>query len=155
LLDGRRKRLSAKEKVMASECCGSDKKKPKQADCCGGSEKKTVLLYACSGGANVAEIADRAARELMFAGCGSMFCLAGIGAGIQGMVQKAKDADVNVVIDGCPVDCAKKIFDNAGVTNYQYIRVTDLGIEKVKGVRATDEQVAAVVARVKEVLAGA
>jgi len=140
---------------MASECCGSDKKKPKQADCCGGSEKKTVLLYACSGGANVAEIADRAARELMFAGCGSMFCLAGIGAGIQGMVQKAKDADVNVVIDGCPVDCAKKIFDNAGVTNYQYIRVTDLGIEKVKGVRATDEQVAAVVARVKEVLAGA
>ena len=140
---------------MASECCGSDKKKPKQADCCGGSEKKTVLLYACSGGANVAEIADRAARELMFAGCGSMFCLAGIGAGIQGMVQKAKDADVNVVIDGCPVDCAKKIFDNAGVTNYQYIRVTDLGIEKVKGVRATDEQVAAAVAKVREVLAKA
>jgi len=140
---------------MASGCCGSGKKKPKQADCCGGSAKKTVLLYACSGGANVAEIADRAARELMFAGCGSMFCLAGIGAGIPGMVQTAKDADVNVVIDGCPVDCAKKIFDKAGVTNYQYIRVTDLGIEKVKGVRATDEQVAAVVARVKEVLAGA
>jgi uncharacterized metal-binding protein len=139
---------------MASECCGSSKKKPKQADCCGGA-KKTVLLYACSGGANVAEIADRTARELMFAGCGSMFCLAGIGAGIQGMVQTAKDADVNVVIDGCPMDCAKKIFDNAGVTNYRYIRVTDLGIEKVKGVRATDEQVAAAVTKVKEVLAKA
>jgi len=123
-------------------------------ECCG-EAKKTVLLYACSGGANVAEIADRAARELMFSGCGSMFCLAGIGAGIPGMVQTAKDADVNVVIDGCPVDCAKKIFDKAGVTNYQYIRVTDLGIEKVKGVRATDEQVAAAVARVKEVLAKA
>jgi uncharacterized metal-binding protein len=27
-----------------------------------------VLLYACSGGANMAEIADRAARELMFSG---------------------------------------------------------------------------------------
>jgi uncharacterized metal-binding protein len=139
---------------MASECCGSSKKKPKQADCCG-EAKKTVLLYACSGGANVAEIADRAARELMFSGCGSMFCLAGIGAGIPGMVQTAKDADVNVVIDGCPMDCAKKIFDNAGFTNYRYIRVTDLGIEKVKGVRATDEQVAAAVARVKEVLAKA
>jgi len=123
-------------------------------ECCG-EAKKTVLLYACSGGANVAEIADRAARELMFSGCGSMFCLAGIGAGIPGMVQTAKDADVNVVIDGCPVDCAKKIFDKAGVTNYQYIRVTDLGIEKVKGVRATDEQVAAVVAKVREVLAKA
>jgi len=81
---------------MAPECCGS--KKPKQAECCGGSAKKTVLLYACSGGANVAEIADRAARELMFSGCGSMFCLAGIGAGIQGMVQTAKDADLNLVL---------------------------------------------------------
>jgi uncharacterized metal-binding protein len=31
--------------------------------------------------------------------------------------------------------------------------VTDLGIEKVKGIRCTDEQVAKVVAKAKEVLA--
>jgi uncharacterized metal-binding protein len=137
-----------------TECCDSENQKQEPSSCCGGA-KKTVLLYACSGGANVAEVADRAARELMFSGCGSMFCLAGIGAGIPNMVEAAKDADVNVVIDGCPMDCAKKIFDNAGVTNYQYIRVTDLGIEKVKGVCATDEQVAAAVAKVREVLAKA
>jgi uncharacterized metal-binding protein len=117
---------------------------------CGG---KSVLFYACSGGANVAEIADRAARELMFEGRGSMFCLAGIGAGIQGMVQQARDADVNLVIDGCPMDCARKIFDAAGIANYAYVKVTDLGIEKVKGVRGTDEQVKTVVARAQEVLA--
>jgi uncharacterized metal-binding protein len=140
---------------MAAECCGSGKKKLKAADCCGGSAKKTVLLYACSGGANVAEIADRAARELMFSGCGSMFCLAGIGAGIQGMVQTAKDADLNLVLEGCPMDCAKKIFDNAGITNYVQVKVTDLGIEKVKGVRATDDQVASLVAKAREVLARA
>ena len=58
-----------------SECeCGS----------CG--PEKTVLIYACSGGANVAEISDHAARELMFAGQGTMFCLAGLGADIQAMV---------------------------------------------------------------------
>jgi len=137
---------------MASECCGSSKKKPKRADCCGGA-KKAVLLYACSGGANVAEIADRAARELMFSGCGSMFCLAGIGAGIQGMVQTAKDADLNLVLEGCPMDCAKKVFDNAGITNYVQVKVTDLGIEKQKGIRATDEQVARVAAKAREVIA--
>jgi uncharacterized metal-binding protein len=114
-----------------------------------------VLLYACSGGANVAEISDRAARELMFAGKGQMFCLAGLGAGIQNMIQTAKDADLNLVIDGCPMDCAKKIFDNAGVTNTIQIRVTDLGIDKAKGVRATDEQVRKVVAKASEVLAKA
>jgi uncharacterized metal-binding protein len=112
-----------------------------------------VLLYACSGGANVAEIADKAARVMMFGGCGTMFCLAGIGAGIGGMIQTAKDADVNLVIDGCPMDCAKKVFEKAGITNYRYIKVTDLGIEKTKGVRGTDEQVAKVVAKAREVLA--
>src|SRR5574340_108392 len=123
------------------------------ADCACGGGKKTVLLYACSGGANVAEISDRAARELMFGGSGTMFCLAGLGAGIQGMIQTAKDADVNLVIDGCPMDCAKKVFEKAGVTNYAYFKVTDLGIEKAKGVRCTSEQVAKVIAKAKEVLA--
>ena len=138
---------------MAEGKCGSCK--PKGDGCCGGVAQKTVLLYACSGGANVAEVADRAARELMFSGAGTMFCLAGLGAGIPAMVQKAKDADVNLVIDGCPMDCAKKVFEKAGITNYQYIRVTDSGIEKIKGVRATDEQVAALVAKAREVLAKA
>ena len=123
---------------------------------CGSSEcKKTVLLYACSGGANVAEISDKVCRELMFAGAGTMFCLAGLGADIQGMIQTARDADVNLVIDGCPVDCARKIFEKAGLTNYQYIKVTDLGIEKVKGVRCTQEQVDTVMAKAREVLAQA
>ena len=126
---------------MASECCGG--------------KKKTVLLYACSGAANVAEVADRAARLLMFENAGSMFCLAGIGAGIPKMVQAAREADLNVILEGCPMDCAKKIFDNARIANYVQVRVTDLGIEKVKGVRATDEQVARAAAKAKEALATA
>ena len=122
------------------------------SNCCCGDKctQKTVLFYACSGGANVAEVADRATRQLMDDGCGTMFCLAGLGAQIQGMVQTAKDADLNIVLDGCPVDCAKKIFDKVGVSNYVQIRVTDLGMEKVKGIRATDEQVATLVAEAKK-----
>jgi uncharacterized metal-binding protein len=136
---------------MADGCCGSEK--PKTAAGCGCGAKKTVLLYACSGGANVAEAADRAARQLMFDGQGSMFCLAGLGAGIPNMIQTAKDADLNVVLEGCPVDCAKKIFDKAGIANYVHVRVTDLGIEKVKGVRATDEQIAKVAAATRQAIA--
>ncbi len=117
--------------------------------CCGGNGKR-VLFYACSGGANVAEVADRAARELMASGDGIMFCLAGLGAGIDGMIQTARDADLNVVLDGCPMDCAKSIFDRCHLTNYVQVRATDLGIEKVKGVRATDQQVAALVAKARQ-----
>jgi len=136
-----------------AECCESGKPKRADASCCSGSGK-TVLVYACSGGANVAEVADRAARELMFTGSGTMFCLAGLGADIEEMVQTARDADLNLVIDGCPMDCAKKVFERHGLTNYKQIKVTDLGIEKTKGVRATPEQVDRAIAKAKEVLAG-
>ena len=132
-----------------SDCCDSKK----QTACCGGASKKNVLLYACSGGANVAEVADRAAREMASSGCGTMFCLAGLGADIQGMIQTAKDADMNVVIDGCPMDCARKTFDRVGVTNYRQLKVTDLGIEKVKGVRCTQEQIDRVMEKTREIIA--
>ena len=122
---------------------------------CGCGKQRNVLFYACSGGANVGEVADRAARALMVAGEGTMFCLAGLGGDIQGMVQTARDADVNVVIEGCPMDCAKKTFDRHGITNYTQIKVTDLGIEKTKGVRCNDAEVEKVVAAVKTKMADA
>ena len=134
-----------------ADCCKDNKAKQDGASCCG--EGRTVLLYACSGGANVAEIGDKAARELMFGGCGTMFCLAGLGADIEDMVQTARDADLNLLIDGCPMGCAKKVFDRHGLTNYRQIKVTDLGIEKQKGVRCSQDQIDNVVAKAREVLA--
>ena len=71
------------------------------------------------------------------------------------MVQTARDADVNLVIDGCPMDCAKKTFDRHVITNYTQVKVTDLGIEKVKGVRCTQEQVDKVVTKAREAIASA
>ena len=136
-----------------SDCCGTPKPTNEASCCCGSDDKKVVLLYACSGGANVGEISDKAARELMFEGKGTMFCLAGLGGDIQGMVQTARDADVNLVIDGCPMDCAKKCFDRHGITNYTQIKATELGIEKVKGVSCTDEQVGRVMTVAREKLA--
>ena len=119
------------------------------------SNGKTILFYSCSGAANVAEIADKAARAMMFAGAGSMSCLAGLGAGLESMIQAASDADLNVIIDGCPMDCAKLIFDRCDLTNYVQVKVTDFGVEKAKGVRATDEQVADMVLCIKTVMAEA
>jgi len=109
-----------------------------------------VLLYSCSGAANVAEAADRACRQLSSEGRGSMFCLAGLGAGLEPMIQAAEDAELNIVVDGCDMDCGKKILDKCGIRNYIQIKVTDLDIEKAKDVPVTDEQVQVVVKRVRE-----
>ena len=118
----------------------------------GKKTKKNLLLYSCSGAANVAEIADRAARQLMEEGHGAMFCLAGLGAGIDSMIQAARDAELNILLDGCSMDCALRIFENCGITNVIQLKVTDMGIEKTKGVRATEEEVARAVDFVKQEL---
>ena len=123
--------------------------------CACGTAKKSVMLYACSGAANVAEIADRVARRLTREGAGSMFCLAGLGAEVPAIVEAAKKADLSIVLDGCPVDCSRKIVEKIGLENTRIIRITDLGIGKAKGVPVTDEQVEKVYQEALRVLASA
>ncbi len=98
------------------------------ADCCTGGVK---LLYSCSGAADVGQIADGVSRKLRDRAFARMTCLAGIGADLSGFVESAKGADVNITIDGCPVQCAKKTLERIGVTPLSYI-LTDFGIEKGK-----------------------
>ena len=96
------------------------------AECCGTATK---LIYACSGAADVGEIADQVARKLRSEEFAKMTCLAGIGAGLSGYVQSAKGADENITIDGCSVACAKKTLEKIGVKPNAYI-LTDLGLVK-------------------------
>jgi len=101
--------------------------------CCGAAQPRMIL--ACSGGSNVGQLTNQAAVELTREGQGRMFCLAGLGGGIPGLVQAARGAVENggvLVLDGCAVGCAKAIAEQAGLAGYDYLVVTDLGIDKVK-----------------------
>ncbi len=60
-----------------------------------------LMIYACSGAADMGEIADGVARKLRDEGFAKMSCLAAIGADLSGYVQTAKAADTVVAIDGC------------------------------------------------------
>ena len=94
---------------------------------CGGVK----LIYACSGAANTGYLADTVSRKLMKDGAGKMTCLAAIGAELSGFIESAKCAEKNIVIDGCPVACGKKIFDNLNLP-FEHFTITDLGVEKGK-----------------------
>jgi len=107
---------------------------------CSGGE---TLIFACSGAADVGAISDGAARKMTKDGVGKMFCLAGVGGRVEGIVQKTRAATRIVAIDGCSLDCTKKCLELAGLANFTYVRVTDLGFEKGKS-PATDENVAKV-----------
>jgi uncharacterized metal-binding protein len=69
-----------------------------------------------------------------------MSCLAGLGADLSGFIESAKSACKNVVVDGCPVSCAKKIMEKKGVTNFEHILITDHDFKK-GDTKITDENV--------------
>jgi uncharacterized metal-binding protein len=98
------------------------------------------LIFPCSGAADVGAIADQAGRKLSREGIGNMFCLAGIGGGVSGIIESAKAASGILAIDGCPIDCAKKTLEKAGIKGFTHLRVTDHGLTKGKSA-VTDESV--------------
>ena len=91
-----------------------------------------TLIFACSGAADVGGIADLAARKLTAEGTGKMFCLAGVGGRVPGILKTTGEAEHILAIDGCPLDCTKLSLEGAGFSGFQHMRITDLGLEKGK-----------------------
>ena len=90
-----------------------------------------VLVFPCSGGSDVGELSDRVGRRIAQCGQAKMFCLAGIGAHIPGMIESAKAANKIVAIDGCRISCAKKTLEQAGFKPIAH-NLKDMGFEKGK-----------------------
>jgi uncharacterized metal-binding protein len=98
---------------------------------CAGSEAPR-LIFACSGASNLGRISDLAARALTKDGVGKMYCLAGIGGRVSGIIENTRAASRIFAIDGCDQDCAKKCLELAGFNQVEQLRLQDLGMEKGK-----------------------
>ena len=85
--------------------------KDTQNACCSGAMR---LVFPCSGAADVGAIADQVGRKISREGLGKMYCLAGIGGHVQGILDTTESADEIISIDGCPVACATKTLEHAG-----------------------------------------
>ncbi len=101
----------------------------KSACACGSAPK---LIFPCSGAADVGAIADQAARKLTKDGAGKMFCLAGIGGRVSGIMATTESAARILAIDGCPLNCAKNTLELAGFKKYEHVQLAELGMEKGK-----------------------
>jgi uncharacterized metal-binding protein len=97
-----------------------------------GCAKPVALFLACSGAADLGAISDQVARALAREGAGKMFCLAGVGAGVSGMVKTAEAARPLVMIDGCGVECGRQCLERAGITEFVHVQLEGLGYEKGK-----------------------
>lgn len=93
---------------------------------CGSAE---FMVLACSGACDLGQITDTVARKLRDNGVRKMNCLAVVGAGIEKSIEDFKSKNI-LMLDGCPIDCGKQILDKAGLKDYKYVRITDLGYKK-------------------------
>jgi uncharacterized metal-binding protein len=62
---------------------------------------------------------------------GNSTCLAAVGAELSGFIESARSATKNIVLDGCPVACGKRIFEAKGLP-FEHFVMTDFGVEKGK-----------------------
>ncbi|MFC1717707.1 putative zinc-binding protein [Candidatus Poribacteria bacterium] len=80
--------------------------------CCEGDER---LVFPCSGASDVGGLSDEVSRKMSKEEVGRMYCLAAIGAGVESFVETTKAATQVMAIDGCPVGCATKCLEKAGI----------------------------------------
>jgi uncharacterized metal-binding protein len=84
---------------------------------------------------------------------GKMYCLAGIGARVDGILANTRSAAKVLVIDGCEEECARKTMELAGFCGFAHIQLErDLGFEK-GATRVTAARIRQVADRGAELLA--
>ncbi len=117
-----------------------------KAPCTCGSNEKNRLIFPCSGQANTGQISNQAAIELSNEGYGSFVCTALLASGSESLAERGREVHEVVAIDGCGMNCARKIAEQAGVPVHQHLIVTDLVVAKNTTDRSfTKEQVESIV----------
>jgi len=112
---------------------------------CGANEPKRII-FPCAGQANVGQLTNLAAVQLTEEGYGSIACASLLAIGTESLIENALNADEVVILDGCPMQCAKKIAGAHGIAAGQYLVMTELGITKGPSKSYTDDDIEKIVA---------
>lgn len=115
-------------------------------------EADIVGIFPCAGASNVGQLSNAIAVELHKKGVGNMMCTVGIGGKRPGLLKSAEACESIIVIDGCPVNCAKATMEEAGIPIGKHILLTDLDIKKNKDLDLDPVQVKEVLSRVEGML---
>jgi uncharacterized metal-binding protein len=112
---------------------------------CGANEPQRIIV-PCAGQANVGQLTNLAAIQLTEEGYGNIACAALLATGSESLIATAMNADEVVILDGCPMLCAKKIAGAQGIPAGQHLVITELGITKGPSKSYTDDDIEKIVA---------
>jgi uncharacterized metal-binding protein len=118
------------------------------------SEKAIFVCFGCL--SNLGRLTGVAALEVVDeigVEKANIFCLGALATGGKIVIEKTKNAEKIVVVDGCSLSCAKKIVEGAGFSPDAAINLMeDLGMTKGKPLDYTREDVLKVKEAIKKAL---
>ncbi|OPY31055.1 MAG: DGC domain protein [Methanomassiliicoccales archaeon PtaU1.Bin124] len=103
-------------------------------------EAGEMMIFPCAGACNVGQLANDLAKDLSNKSMGKMACIAAVGAGGVMAINAAKKTKVLLVLDGCPVGCAKKIMEKNGLETTVQVLMTDIGMKKTDVLSYSEEE---------------
>lgn len=98
------------------------------------STEQKPLIYSCSGCSSAAQMANHLAIKIDRSGSAEMSCIAGVGGNVKSLVKTANSGRKIIVLDGCPLACAKACLSNHNITPDAHFDLTKFGVKKQKGV---------------------
>ena len=88
------------------------------------------LVYACSGCSSAAQLANRVALQLDRLGAAEMSCIAGVGGDVPALLRTACSGRPILVLDGCPLACARSCLARHGLVPQRHYGLQDWGVRK-------------------------
>ena len=118
------------------------------------SDRKDLpLIYSCSGCSSAAQLANSVAVKIDREGSAEMSCIAGVGGDVPALVKVAKSGREIVVLDGCPLQCAKNCLKRHGVIPDAHLVLSNFGVKKVQHGSFDQQQAEDVYQEVKKIVA--
>lgn len=90
------------------------------------------LVYSCSGCSSAAQLSNDVALKLDRMELAEMSCIAGVGGDVPALVKTAKSGRPMLVLDGCPMECARNCLKRHGVIPDQHMQLGSYGVKKRK-----------------------
>ncbi|AQL41575.1 zinc-binding protein [Halorientalis sp. IM1011] len=88
------------------------------------------LVYSCSGCSSAAQMANDLAVRLDRERVAEMSCIAGVGGDVGPLVDTATSGRPMLVIDGCPLECARESLEQHDVTPNRHVNLAKQGVPK-------------------------
>ena len=99
-------------------------------------------------------MANHVALQLDRRGVAEMSCIAGVGGDVPSLMKVARAGRPIVVIDGCPLVCAKKCLQRHGIEAQSHLQLSEHGVKKRFHVDFDQERAEQIIAMVTISIAG-